>query len=91
MKEIRMSSQFKKDFKRYKNDSEKIKALYDVVGYLERGEQIPSTYKPHMLKGELKGIMECHIESNYLLLWLDETTNVVRLLRLGTHSEVLGM
>ena len=91
MKEIRMSSQFKKDFKRYKNDSEKIKALYDVVGYLERGEQIPSTYKPHMLKGELKGIMECHIELNYLLLWIDETTNVVRLLRLGTHSEVLGM
>ncbi|MBQ4449146.1 MAG: type II toxin-antitoxin system YafQ family toxin [Prevotella sp.] len=35
--------------------------------------------------------MECHIESNYLLLWIDETTNVVRLLRLGTHSEVLGM
>ena len=50
MKEIRMSSQFKKDFKRYKNDSESIKALYDVVGYLERGEKIPSTYKPHMLK-----------------------------------------
>ena len=44
-----------------------------------------------MLKGELKGIMECHVESNYLLMWFDETTNIVRLLRLGTHAEILGM
>ena len=44
-----------------------------------------------MLKGELKGIMECHIESNYLLMWFDETTNIVRLLRLGTNAEILGM
>lgn len=83
-----MSSQFKKDFKRYRNDT---KALYHIVGYLERGEQKPSQYKSHMLKRELKGIMECHIESNYLLMWLDETTNIVRLLRLGTHAEILGM
>ena len=91
MKEIRMSSQFKKDFKRYRNDIEKVKALYRIVGYLERGEQIPSQFKPHMLKGELKGVMECHVESNYLLMWIDETTNIVRLLRLGTHAELLGM
>jgi mRNA interferase YafQ len=58
MKEIRMSSQFKKDFKRYRNDTEKVKALYHIVGYLERGEQKPSQYKSHMLKRELKGIME---------------------------------
>lgn len=91
MKEIRMSSQFKKDFKRYRNDIDKVKALYRIVGYLERGEQIPSQFKPHMLKGELKGVMECHVESDYLLMWIDETTNIVRLLRLGTHAELLGM
>ena len=91
MKEIRMSSQFKKDFKRYRNDIEKVKALYHIIGYLERGEQIPSQFKPRVLKGELKGVMECHVESNYLLMWIDETTNIVRLLRLGTHAELLGM
>lgn len=91
MKEVRKSSQFKKDFKRIQHDLAKVQALFQIVGYLERGEEIPAEYNPHMLKGQLKGIMECHIESDYLLLWIDEDNNIVRLLRLGTHSEVLGM
>lgn len=91
MKEIRKSSQFKKDFKRFKHDIEKVKALYKIVGYLERDEPIPQEFCPHMLKGELKGVMECHVGSDYLLLWRDESSNIVRLLRLGSHSEVLGM
>ena len=68
MKEIRMSSQFKKDFKRYKNDANKVKALYNIIGYLERGEQIPPEHKPHMLKGELKDqlIREEFFMSKYL-------------------------
>ena len=57
----------------------------------KRGEAIPIEYNSHMLKGQLRGVMECHIGSDYLLLWIDEDTNIVRLLRLGSHSEVLGM
>lgn len=91
MKEVRKSSQFKKDFKRIKNDREKVKALMRIVAFLERGEPIPVEHNPHVLKGQLKGVMECHIGPDFLLLWFDETTNIVRLLRLGSHSEVLGM
>ena len=91
MKTIKYSTQFKKDFKRIKNDSRRVNALFKVIGFLERGEDIPSSYLPHMLSGKLSGIMECHIESDFLLLWIDEETNLVRLLRLGSHSEVLGM
>lgn len=32
--------------------------------------------------------MECHIESDTLLIWLDETENVIKLIRLGSHSEL---
>ena len=91
MNEIRKSSQFKKDFKRIKNDITKVEALMRIVGFLERGELIPAEHNPHMLKGQLKGVMECHIGSDFLLLWLDEETSIVRLLRLGSHSEVLRM
>ena len=48
-----------------------------IVGFLERGEPIPAEHNPHMLKGQLKGVMECHIGSDFLLLWLDEETNIV--------------
>ena len=48
MNEIRKSSQFKKDFKRIKNDITKVEALMRIVGFLERGEPIPSEHNPHI-------------------------------------------
>lgn len=91
MREIRKSTQFKKDFKLIKNNRGKVLALFTILGYLQRGEAIPKEYNPHELSNNLAGIMECHVESDLLLLWIDEDSNVVRLLRIGSHSEVLGM
>lgn len=91
MKEVRKSTQFKKDFKRIKNDVAIVKTLMRIVCHLERDEPIPPEYSPHMLKGQFRGIMECHIESDCLLMWIDEEHDVVRLLRIGSHSELLGM
>lgn len=91
MKEIRKSTQFKKDFKRIKNNRAKVLALFTVLGYLQRGEAIPKEYSPHELSNNLAGIMECHVGSDLLLLWIDEDANIVKLLRIGSHSEVLGL
>ena len=32
--------------------------------------------------------MECHIESDFLLIWMDEEEGIVELVRLGSHSEL---
>ena len=34
--------------------------------------------------------MECHIKGDFLLIWIDEETDDVDLLRLGSHSELFG-
>lgn len=52
MKEIRKTSQFKKDFKRFSNDIEKVKTLMPVVKILQNDEPIPEEFYPHPLKGE---------------------------------------
>ena len=88
MKELKATSQFKKDLKRYQNQPKKIEKLKVVLGYLQQGTCIPQEYKPHRLLGNYKDYMECHIESDTLLIWLDKNTNVVKLIRLGTHSEL---
>ena len=88
MKEIVASGKFKKDLKRYRNKPETLKKLYEVVGILERGASLPKHYKAHMLIGEYRGHLECHIENDTLLIWLDETENIIKLVRLGTHSEL---
>lgn len=88
MKELKITSQFKKDLKRYQNQPRRIEKLKVVLGYLQHGVAIPSEYKPHKLLGEYKDCMECHIETDTLLIWIDESSNIIKLIRLGTHSEL---
>lgn len=91
MKEIKASKSFKKDLKRFANQPKKLRELYDFVDkYLRTGVAIPAKYRAHMLIGYYAGHMECHIEGDYLLIWLDETSNLVKLIRLGSHSELFG-
>ncbi len=90
MKEIRKTSQFKKDFKRYKNDKKFVETLFLLVGLLAEGMPIPREYNPHALKGNWANFMECHIENDTLLIWFDKNQGVVELVRLGSHSELFG-
>lgn len=88
MKTLRYSTQYKKDFKRYRNAPVKLTKLLEVFRMLENEIELPQEYKPHMLKGEYKGCMECHIEGDFLLIWIDE--DIIDLLRIGSHSELFG-
>lgn len=88
MKELRFTKQYKKDVKRCLNQPKKLELLKDVLDMLRKEIAIPKEYKPHKLKGEYAGCMECHIEDDFLLVWYDETTNTIALYRLGTHSEL---
>jgi mRNA interferase YafQ len=55
---------------------------------LQKDIPIPPEYRPHLLQGEYKGCMECHIQGDYLLIWFDEENDVIELVRLGSHSEL---
>ena len=88
MKVIKYSTQYKKDIKRYANQQEKLEALFKIVSLLKQEKPIPRENDPHKLKGQYKGCWECHIESDFLLIWIDDSTNTVWLERLGTHSEL---
>ena len=91
MKEIKATKSFKKDLKRYANQPKKLRKLYDFVDkYLRTGAAIPEKYHAHMLIGAYAVHMECQIEGDYLLIWIDEETSVVKLIRLGSHSELFG-
>ena len=90
MKEVRKTSQFKKDFKRLSKDLEKVKLLYEIVDKLANGEEIPDKFNPHPLRGEQKDFMEYHVQDDYLLIWYDKEDDVIKLVRLGSHSELFG-
>lgn len=85
------TTKFRKDRKRYQHDIAKMKALFSITKHLEDTGQVPIEYHPHKLHGIYEGCMECHIENNFLLIWIDNRTDTIWLERLGTHHELFGL
>jgi mRNA interferase YafQ len=88
MKELKLTKQFKKDLKRIQHNPERIADLKKVLKILQATGTLPKEYKPHTLTGEYKDYMECHVENDLLLIWLDMTKNIIKLVRFGSHSEL---
>ena len=88
MKTLKITSQFKKDLKRYKNRPKVIEKLEYILGLLQNELPIPEENKPHPLTGNYRGHMECHVENDTLLIWWDQESDIIKLVRFGTHSEL---
>ena len=46
--------------------------LKEVIAILESKGELPPRYRPHILSGRYAGKWECHIESDGLLVWIQE-------------------
>ena len=88
MKTLKITTQFKKDLKRYKNRPKVIEKLEFILGLLQNELPIPEENKPHPLTGNYRGHMECHVENDTLLIWWDTESDIIKLVRFGTHSEL---
>ncbi|MGM9860264.1 MAG: type II toxin-antitoxin system YafQ family toxin [Muribaculaceae bacterium] len=88
MKKLHYTSQYKRDYKRFRNNPKKLEKLLTVLKMLQSETTIPTEYYPHMLTGNYAGYMECHIEGDFLLIWFDPKTDQIDLVRLGSHSDL---
>lgn len=88
MKELELTSRFKKDLKRIQNNQQRILNVKRVLEFLQDEVPLPSKYRMHKLTGNYNGCWECHVENDFLLIWIDEEENIIKLLRLGSHSEL---
>lgn len=87
---LKLTTQFKKDFKRIQNHPDKLKALDTVLSYLAATGTVPQEYLPHPLSGNWSNHMECHIKGDFLLIWYDKEAGIIKLVRMGSHSELFG-
>ena len=88
MMTLKLTGQFKKDLKKYKHATDLLEELEKVLKELQRNGVVSKEHNPHPLIGNYKDCMECHVKSDFLLIWFDKTKPVIRLLRLGSHSEL---
>ncbi len=90
MKTLQPTTQYRKDLKRYKHKAKKLAELHSLLMLLQNEQPIPAEYLPHLLHGRYNGCIECHIQGDFLLIWFDPKSNIIELVRLGTHSELFG-
>ena len=83
-----VTKQFKKDLKRYQNNPSKLVALKDILEQLQNTGAVDLKHKPHHLTGDYSGCMECHIQNDFLLVWITHEKQTISLVRLGSHSEL---
>ena len=69
----------------------KIELLEQIVESLALGQPLPEKNRDHELSGDWAGHRECHILSDWLLVYrIEDEVLVLTLTRTGTHSDLFG-
>jgi len=91
MYEIEYTNSFNRSFKKCLKrglDSHVFDASLRIL--VEKGS-LPQHYKPHKLSGKYRGLWECHLQPDWLLIWFqDDDKLILQLIDTGTHSDLFG-
>ena len=91
MRTLDRTTRFRRDYKRErKTDPLLAEALADVIALLAADAELPARLRDHPLIGDMKGYRDCHVRPNVVLIYGTGTLGVLRLVRLGSHSELFG-
>ena len=92
MLKIERTSQFKRDYKRELKGRHKKTVendLKEVLMSLVQREPLEEKYKDHALTGNWKDHRDCHVKPDLVLIYrIPEGDEVLRLTRLGSHSQL---
>jgi mRNA interferase YafQ len=91
MRAIERTSRFRRDYRREKSGvlGKKLDALLlDVIDLLAVDRPLPHRCFDHPLSGEWDGFRDCHIRPDLVLIYEKPDAHTLRLVRLGSHSEL---
>lgn len=87
--ELIKTSRFKAGVKLARKRGLDISLLEDVIEKLRLDQPLEARHRNHELTGNFKGVWECHIQPDWLLLYLkDNGVLVLTLVDTGTHSDI---
>ena len=89
MAELVPTSQFRRDYKKRAREAGLDDLLTAVLDRLLVGDTLPAKFRDHPLKGGYAGCRECHLKPDLLLIYV-QTSDEVRLIRLGSHSDLFA-
>lgn len=80
-------TQFKKDLKLMAKRGKSMDKLKTVIRQLIKERPLTSRYNDHSLKGNYIDTRECHIEPDWLLIYLIKGGSIT-FVRTGSHSDL---
>ena len=91
MRTLEYTNQFKRDFKREKKGQHRNTLEGDLKAILHKlisDNALDPNARDHALTGEWKDHRDCHVKPDLVLIYQKPNTNTLRLVRLGSHSEL---
>jgi len=88
---IEWTGQFKRDYKREakgRHHASLDDELFPVVDCLANDQPLEPRFRDHPLTGDWKDYRDCHIKPDLVLIYHKPDADNMRLVRLGSHSEL---
>jgi len=82
-----LGTKFRRDVKLAQRRGKDMSKLRQLILLLIEGNPLPARYKDHPLSGDWEHHRDCHIESDWLLLYKIDGDDLY-LVRTGSHSDL---
>ena len=90
--ELILTGKFKKSLKLAKKRGQDLKLLDKVITMLQNDIPLEEKYRDYELNGKYQGFRECHIQPDWLLIYLDENyVLTLTLVDTGTHADLFNL
>lgn len=80
-------NKFKKDVSRMQRRNKNMEELKWVIENLVAGIKLPAKYHDHALVGNYSDCRECHIQPDWLLIYMLIDENII-FIRTGSHADL---
>ena len=86
---LEFTHQYLKDLRLARKRNLDEQRLNHVIKILISGEKLPTNFKDHLLTAKQKGLHECHILPDWLLIYSkNQSIKLITLIRTGTHADL---
>ncbi len=84
-----VTNQFKRDMKRIRKQGKDLSMLQNILQMLVEEKDLDAKYCDHALTGNYIGFRECHIQPDWLLIYMiNHQELILTASRTGSHSDL---
>ena len=83
------TNQFKKDLKLLEKRGRDLEKIHNIIVSLIWEEPLPERCREHKLHGDWEGFTECHIEGDWIMIYVTDKVEKINFSFTGTHSDYL--